>query len=87
MAEFLLFMAACVLLSVLCGLARVLRGPQDADRMMAVQLVGSGSIAALLLLASALGDAAAVDVALCLALVAAFAAVAFALGLRQGAGE
>lgn len=87
MAEFLIVMAACVMLSVLCGLARVLRGPKDADRMMAVQLVGSGSIATLLLLASALGDAAAIDVSLCLALVAAFASVAFALGLRRGAGE
>jgi multicomponent Na+:H+ antiporter subunit F len=87
MAEFLLAMAGCVLLSVLCGLVRVLRGPADADRMMAVQLIGSGSIAALLLLASAMGDASAIDVALCLALVAAFASVAFALGLRDGAGE
>lgn len=87
MAEFLIVMATCVMLSVLCGLARVLRGPKDADRMMAVQLVGSGSIATLLLLAAALGDAAAIDVALCLALVAAFASVAFALGLRRGAGE
>lgn len=87
MAEFLIVMAACVMLSVLCGLARVLRGPKDADRMMAVQLVGSGCIATLLLLASALGDAAAIDVALCLALVAAFASVAFALGLWRGAGE
>jgi multicomponent Na+:H+ antiporter subunit F len=87
MAEFLLFAAAFVMLAVLAGLIRILRGPSDADRMMAVQLVGSGGIATLLLLGVALGDGSAVDVALCLALVAAFASTAFALGARGGNGS
>lgn len=87
MTEFLLAIAAIILLAVLAGLARILRGPADADRMMAVQLVGSGGIAILLLLAIATGEASAIDVALCLALVAAFASVAFALGLRGEGGE
>ena len=45
--------------------------------MMAAQLLGTGGIAALLLLAAATALPAAVDVALTLALLAAFAAVAF----------
>ena len=45
--------------------------------MMAAQLLGTGGIAALLLLAAGTGVPAAVDAALTLALLAAFAAVAF----------
>ena len=55
----------------------MLRGPADADRMMAAQLLGTGGIAAVLLLGAATGEAAAVDVALTLALLAAFASFAF----------
>ena len=44
---------------------------------MAAQLLGTGGIAALLLLAEATGVPAAVDVALVLALLAAFVSVAF----------
>jgi len=77
MAEFLLIAAGFVLAMVALGLARVLRGPTDADRIMAAQLLGSGGIAALLLLASATGVSSAIDVALTLALLAAFAAAAF----------
>ena len=77
MAEFLLAAAGFVLLMVALGLVRVLRGPGDADRVMAAQLLGTGGIAALLLLGAAIGEAGAVDVALTLALLAAFASVAF----------
>jgi multicomponent Na+:H+ antiporter subunit F len=77
MAEFLLAASAFVLLLVAVGLVRILRGPGDADRMMAAQLLGTGGIAALLLLGAATGEAAIVDVALTLALLAAFASVAF----------
>lgn len=87
MADFLTLVAALILLTAFVGLVRVLRGPADADRMMAVQLVGTGAVAALALLAAATGVASAIDVALCLALVAAFASVAFSLGLRNGGGE
>ena len=62
---------------------RVLRGPADADRMMAAQLLGTGGIAALLLLAAAMTRAAGVDVALILALLAAFVSVAFAKGAAR----
>ena len=62
---------------VALGLVRILRGPDDADRMMAAQLLGTGGIAALLLLGAATGVGAVVDVALTLALLAAFASIAF----------
>ena len=77
MTEFLLGMAVLVLVLTALGLLRVLRGPGDADRMMAAQLLGTGGIAVLLLLGAASGRAEAVDVALILALLAAFASIAF----------
>jgi len=77
MASFLLGAAGFVLLMVALGLFRILRGPGDADRLMAAQLLGTGGIAALLLGAAATQVAAVVDVALALALLAAFASVAF----------
>jgi multicomponent Na+:H+ antiporter subunit F len=80
MADFLLAAAALVLAMVALGLARILWGPGDADRIMAVQLLGTGGIAALLLLGEATSVPAAVDVALTLALLAAFISVAFVKG-------
>jgi multicomponent Na+:H+ antiporter subunit F len=80
MADFLLASSAFVLAMVAAGLIRVLRGPVNADRMMAAQLLGTGGITALLLMAAATGAAALVDVALVLALLAAFASVAFVIG-------
>ncbi len=77
MAEFLVGAAGFVLAMVALGLVRLLRGPADADRLMAAQLLGSGGIATLLLLAGGAGVPAAVDAALTLALLAAFASVAF----------
>ncbi|HTO48646.1 MAG TPA: monovalent cation/H+ antiporter complex subunit F [Burkholderiales bacterium] len=77
MAEFLLGAAGFVLLMVALGLLRILRGPGDADRMMAAQLLGTGGIAMLLLVGAATGVGSTVDVALTLALLAAFASVAF----------
>jgi multicomponent Na+:H+ antiporter subunit F len=77
MSEFLIAAALFVLAMVALGLWRILRGPGDADRIMAMQLLGTGGIAALLLLAAGTGVGAVVDAALTLALLAAFAAVAF----------
>lgn len=75
--DFLLAAAIFVLATVALGLVRILRGPEDADRMMATQLFGTGGIAALLLLGVATEARAVLDVALTLALLAAFASVAF----------
>ena len=77
MPSFLIWVAAFVLAMVALGLIRILRGPAAADRMMSVQLLGTGGIAALLLLAIATHVPALVDVAMTLALLAAFASVAF----------
>ncbi len=76
MNTFLLTAALFVLLTVAVGLVSILLGPTRADRLMAVQLLGTGSIAALLL-ASGAGLSAAADAALTLAILAAFLAVAF----------
>jgi multicomponent Na+:H+ antiporter subunit F len=85
MPEFLLVAACFVLIMVAVGLVRLLRGPTVADRVMAVQLLGTGGIASLLLVGRATGMAAAVDVALSLALLAAF--VSAALAYRTEAAE
>jgi multicomponent Na+:H+ antiporter subunit F len=88
MADFLLACSGFILAVVAAGLVRVLRGPANADRMMAAQLLGTGGVAALLLMATATDVAALVDVALVLALLAAFASVAFVIGgSRCDAGE
>jgi multicomponent Na+:H+ antiporter subunit F len=83
MAEFLTAAACFVLAMVALGLARILRGPADADRLMAAQLLGTGGIAALLLLAAGTSLPGIVDAALTLALLAAFAAVAFVANLPR----
>mgnify|MGYP003471287025 CR=1 FL=1 len=75
MYEFLLASSVFILAMVAIGLVRVLRGPGHADRMMAAQLLGSGGIAALLLVGSATDVPAARNLALMLALLAAFASV------------
>jgi len=80
MAEFLLAAALLVVVTVVAGLLRVLRGPAGADRMMAAQLLGTGGIAALLLVGVATATPALADVALTLALLAGFASVAMARG-------
>jgi multicomponent Na+:H+ antiporter subunit F len=85
MTEFLLAVAAFVLATVALGLIRVLLGPADADRMMAPQLLGTGGIAALLLLGAATGMPGAIDIALTLTLLAAFASVAFVKGASEPA--
>ncbi|MFM7306123.1 MAG: hypothetical protein ACKO9A_26025 [Alphaproteobacteria bacterium] len=52
MAEVLTGTAALIMLSALIGLARVLRGPTRADRLLAAQLLSTAGIGALLLLAA-----------------------------------
>lgn len=49
MTGFLLGAGLFILLIVLLGLVRLLRGPGDAERIMAVQLLGTNGVAALLL--------------------------------------
>jgi multicomponent Na+:H+ antiporter subunit F len=77
MSGFLIAAAGLVLATVALGLVRILRGPGDAERMMAAQLLGTGGVAVLLLLGAATGESGAVDVALTIALLAAFASITF----------
>jgi multicomponent Na+:H+ antiporter subunit F len=77
MTEFLTAAVGFILAMLALGLLSVLRGPGDADRMMAAQLIGTGGIAVLLLLGTVADIPAAIDVALTLALLATFASIAF----------
>lgn len=72
-----LALALFLLLNLVAGMWRILRGPTAADRMLAAQLFGTTAVAILLLLVQATGNAALRDVALVFALLAAVTAVAF----------
>jgi len=76
MTGFLAWAALALMLSLLLGLVRVLRGPSAADRLMAAQLLGTTGVGLLLLLAPVLGNVALIDVALVLALLAVVAVAA-----------
>lgn len=82
-------LAALVLLgSVAVAFWRVARGPTEADRMLGAQLAGTGGIGTVLLVGAAADEGAAVDVALLVALLAAFGAIAFVKAqTRDGAGD
>lgn len=86
MTTFLLVAAVLILAMVALGLARLLIGPGPADRLMAGQLLGTGGVTALLLLGAATGARGVTDLALALALLAAFNSVVFVKGatLLQG---
>ena len=70
-------LALFLLLNLAAGMWRILRGPTQADRMLAAQLFGTTAVAILLLLAQALSSSALRDIALVFALLAAVTAVAF----------
>lgn len=77
MTVFYFTAALFILLTLAGGLVRIFRGPASADRIMAAQLIGSGGVAILLLLAAAMGQPAIIDVALMLAILAVFASIGF----------
>ena len=88
MADMLLVFAALLLVAIGTSLVRMFRGPTPADRMMGAQLAGTGGISILLLLAAATERFEILDVALVLALLAAFAVVGFAKAASpDGAGD
>lgn len=80
MAEGLTTAALFVLLASAAGLVAVLRSRIAIERMMAVQLLGTGGAATLLLLGTASTEPALTDVALLLVLLSAFSCAAFTLG-------
>lgn len=77
MSELISLSVGGLMLSLLLGLLRVLRGPGTGDRMLATQLIGTTGVGLLLLLSVSPGQQALIDVALILALLAAVAAAAF----------
>lgn len=87
MNTFLLAAAGLVIVMVAIGLYRVLRGSDDVESVLALQLLGTGGIAALLLIAAATSVPGVADVALGLAILAPFAAVAFVNLLDAESGE
>jgi multicomponent Na+:H+ antiporter subunit F len=87
MTDFFFASAGLILAAVAVGLFSVFRGRPVTDCMMAAQLVGTGGVAVLLLLAVATRNSPIVDVALMLALLAAFAAVAFVRGMSDPEAE
>lgn len=88
MTGFLYLSGFVLLLTVAASLVRIHIGPTRAERMMSAQLIGTSGVGTVLLLAGAARDAAMIDVALVLALLAAFAAVAFVKASSpDGAGD
>lgn len=78
----MLIIATLLLLTLLLGLVRVWLGPSRTDRLLAVQLLGSGGAALLLLLAVELSAPGLRHAALTLALLAAVTSAALAHYLR-----
>ncbi len=87
MTDFLLGVAAFLILNVAAGLIRVVRGPSPGDRMLAAQLFGTTGVAVLLVLAEATGTPALRDGALVFALLAVVVSVAFVKRGWVRAGE
>lgn len=77
MNEFLLISTCIILAMVALSLMLVLRGPENVDRMMAAQLLSTGGIAIVVLIGIASGQNMMLNVALTLAILAAFAGLAF----------
>lgn len=84
MSELVSAVAVVLVLSLIAGLVPVFRGRVPADRMLAAQLVGTTTVAILVLLSQVMAMPALLDVALVFALLAAVTLVAFvALGARR----
>ncbi|MCF7979194.1 MAG: multiple resistance and pH regulation protein F [Chromatiaceae bacterium] len=77
MVAFFLALALVLLITMAAGLVRIVIGPTPADRMMAAQLLGTSGIGVLMLLSTALGIPALIDVGLIFALLAAVSVAAF----------
>lgn len=77
MSTYLTVLAGLLLLALLAGLGRVIRGPTAADRMLVAQLFGTAGVAILMLLAIAQQQAALLNAALVLALLAPLTLITF----------
>ncbi|SNY45164.1 multisubunit sodium/proton antiporter, MrpF subunit [Arsukibacterium tuosuense] len=83
----MMILAVALLLTMLLGLWRVIKGPALLDRLLAVQLFGTTGVAICLVLAQALNQPALRDVALVLAVLAAAAPAALVQRLKQSSAK
>jgi multicomponent Na+:H+ antiporter subunit F len=67
--DVLLLAAAAFVVVSLVGLYRIVRGPTMPDRVIAVNIVGSNTVIIIALLAAAIGEPGALDIALVYALL------------------
>jgi multicomponent Na+:H+ antiporter subunit F len=81
---FLFALVVFLLLNLVGGLVRILRGPARGDRMLAAQLFGTTGVAVLVVLAEAMGEPALRDVALVFALLAVVNTVVFVRRAGRG---
>lgn len=79
----MIYLAFALLLTMVLGLWRVIKGPALLDRLLSVQLFGTTGVALCLVLAVALNQPALRDVALVLAVLAAAAPAALVQRLGQ----
>ena len=68
-AETLLAAAAAFVVTSLVGVYRIVRGPTVPDRVIAINVVGSNVVIVIALLAAAVGEPGALDIALVYALL------------------
>ncbi|WP_018953583.1 monovalent cation/H+ antiporter complex subunit F [Thioalkalivibrio sulfidiphilus] len=90
MADIYLGISVLLILNILVGLIRVLKGPTAADRMLAAEMFSTSAVVILLLFATATGQDSLVDIALVFALLSAVAVVTFVSRLwiaRDSKGE
>ena len=73
---FLLIATLLLLLTLFTGLIRALRGPSIEDRMLSIQLLGTGGVGLIALMSVLLDLSVLIDVAIVLALLAAVSAAA-----------
>lgn len=84
MNDVYLVVAVFLLLNVLVGMVRILRGPMPADRMLALQLFGTTGVAMTLIVAEVLEVPAIRTVGLVFAVLAVIATAVF---VRRAASE
>jgi multicomponent Na+:H+ antiporter subunit F len=77
MTDWYFGLAVFLLVNLIAGLFRILRGPTPADGMLAAQLFGTTGVAVVLLLSQGMQRPALRDVALVFSLLATVATVAF----------
>ena len=83
----MILLASVLLLTILLGLWRILRGPTPADRLLAMQLFGTTGAAFLLVLSMLTDERALRDAALVIALLAAVLSAALVQYLRHRSRE